>query len=328
LLTCELNSPGTDEEYLRAVNVCFPGWGDHRQLAWVLNRSVGGPVPDRMLLRLSGTLVAGSAVSYRWLQRAGTRVLIGIMTGSWTLPEARGQGCFTRIIQESVKVAANQGAALLLAFVTEDNPSYRRLQDAGAALFSTTYFQSQGVTAGASALAVEEVVLDGALEARLHARHIAPGEGEVGVRRWSVVYDLDSWRGQLVERARRSTTVRIGDHAFALLDRVPESTTTRLLSLYPGGLDLNDLLRTLADGLSAKGQTLVGFAADPELAEAARGTGLACKPGYLTALVADPAALGMALGLTEPWAGRDLDLADPDSPWFIGGFGFQAGDRM
>jgi hypothetical protein len=72
----------------------------------------------------------------------------------------------------------------------------------------------------------------------------------------------------------------------------------------------------------------VGFAADPCLAEAARESGLLCRPGYITALVADSAALGAAIDQTEPWSGHQGDLADPDSPWFIGGFLFQAGDRM
>jgi hypothetical protein len=278
-----------------------------------------------MLLRLEGILVAGSAVSYRWLERDGTRVLIGIMTGSWTLPEARGQGCFTRIIQESVKAAANQGAGLLLAFVTEDNPSYRRLRDAGAALFSTTYLQGQGAS-DASPCPVEGEVLDEALETNLHARHVA--SGEAGLERWSVVYDLDTWRGQLVERVRRSAALRMGDDAFALVDRVPDNNTTRLLALYQGSSELDALLSALAGDESSRGRTLVGFAADPCLAEAARESGLLCRPGYITALVADSASLGAAIGPTEPWSGHHGDLADPDSPWFIGGFNFHAGDRM
>jgi hypothetical protein len=276
-----------------------------------------------MLLRLDGVLAAGSAVSYRWLERDGTRVLIGIMTGSWTLPEARGQGCFTRIIQESVRAAANQGAGLLLAFVTEDNPSYRRLRDAGAALFSTTYLRG---TSDASPWPVEGEVLDEALEMKLHARHVA--SGEAGLERWSVVYDLDTWRDQLVERARRSAAVRIGDDAFALVDRVPDNNTTRLLALYQGSSELDALLSALAGAEARRGRTLVGFAADPNLAEAARESGLLCRPGYMTALVADSAALGSAIGQAEPWSGHHGDLADPDSPWFIGGFNFHAGDRM
>lgn len=334
MLTCELNPADGDEAYLEALNLCFPGWGDEKQLAWVLERAVGGPVPDRMMIRMDGTLVAGSAVSYRWLERQGQRMLVGIMTGSWTLPEARGQGCFTRIIEESLAVTKSQGGALLMAFVTEDNPSFRRLQRAGAALFPTTYFHGQG-TKPVSGLAVE-VALDRPLEAMLLARHgdsahsesAHPESGPEDPGRWSVVYDLDSWHGQLVARARPSTAMRIGEDAYALLDQVPSNRTTRLLALYSAKLELGPPLAALGGELSRDGQTLVGFAAEPSLAEAARASEFSHKPGYITVMVADPDSLAAAIGQSAVWSGRHGELAEPTSPWFLGGFAFHSGDRM
>lgn len=345
MLTTDLNPAGIDESYLEALNLCFPGWGDEKQLVWVLNRAVGGPVPDRMLIRMDGTLVAGSAVSYRWLERDGQRMLIGIMTGSWTLPEARGQGCFTRIIEESLAVTASRGGAILLAFVTEDNPSFRRLRDAGAALFPTTYFQGHGAPLDGGPM-IEAVSLDEALEATLFARHSnsaqnPPGQSPLSYSLpghtgngpgapgcWSVAYDLASWRGQLVARARQSAAMRIGEDAFALIDHAPSSDTTRLLALYPGSLEPRLLLAALVGEVSRCGRTLVGFASDAQLVEAARTSEVACKPGHITAMVASQVALAEVIGQGTAWSGRDTDLAEPTSPWFLGGFSFHSGDRM
>lgn len=70
------------------------------------------------------------------------------MTGLWTLPAARGRGAFTRIIEESVALTREHGGALLLAFVTETNASFRRLEAAGSVLFPTRYVSSRAGLAG------------------------------------------------------------------------------------------------------------------------------------------------------------------------------------
>src|SRR4051812_19943519 len=124
MLTIDRNPDGIGSEYLRSLNACFPHWGDETVYNWCFERPVAGLKADQMIIRLNGSVIAGSAVSYRTIRFPhGPTALAGIMTGSWTLPEARGQGCFTRMIEESVSLAASRGCAGLLAFVTEDNPS-------------------------------------------------------------------------------------------------------------------------------------------------------------------------------------------------------------
>lgn len=68
------------------------------------------PGPDYLLLKAEGAVLAGSGISYRQLLlRNGQATTAGIMAGSWTLPEARGRGCCTRIIEESASITEQLG---------------------------------------------------------------------------------------------------------------------------------------------------------------------------------------------------------------------------
>ncbi len=118
-----INPQGTEETYLKCLNQCFGDWGGMDMYKWCFDRRIGGPKADIMLLKKDGVILGGSAVTYRKALIRNSLVNVAIMTGSWTLPEARRQGCFTRIIEESLALAKGKGAALLLAFVTNKNPA-------------------------------------------------------------------------------------------------------------------------------------------------------------------------------------------------------------
>ena len=129
-----------EERYLESLNRCFPAWGGREMFDWCFTRESAGLRPDVMTLHAGGGAVAGTANTYRRIRLPNGKTLVaGIMTGSWTLPESRGLGAFTRLIGESLDLAASRGAGLLLAFVTRTNGSTGRLRDAGAALFPTWY---------------------------------------------------------------------------------------------------------------------------------------------------------------------------------------------
>lgn len=127
-------------QYLENLNKCFGHWGDEKQYNWVFERKVGKQKTEQMLLSYEGSIIAGSGVSYRSLLLNGKEHIVGIMTGSWTLPEARGKGAFTQIINSSLEMVETNDLSLLTAFVVESNPSYRRLRDAGSELIPTHYF--------------------------------------------------------------------------------------------------------------------------------------------------------------------------------------------
>ncbi len=128
-----LNPQDYKETYIEYLNSCFPNWGNEVVYNWVFERQVGDNKSDILLLKDDqGHIIAGSSITYRAIKsNNGLIVNFGIMTGSWTLPNARGKGCFSQIISESKRICFEKNVPYLTAFVTETNASYRRLKDAG-----------------------------------------------------------------------------------------------------------------------------------------------------------------------------------------------------
>ena len=129
-----LNPENYTEKYLEFLNQCFPGWGDKSNYKWVFDRQIGKHKSDILLLtNESDEVIAGSGITYRNIKTSSNKLRsIGTFTGSWTLPKARGRGCFTQIIQEFIKLCNSKGVDYLTAFVTESNASYRRFKSIGS----------------------------------------------------------------------------------------------------------------------------------------------------------------------------------------------------
>ena len=138
-LDVEINPSAVEEKYLSGLNRSFGQWGDRDAYRWDFEREVGARPADLMVLRDHGEILAGSAVSYRTVSLGDDRILIGIMTGLWTLPEARGCGASAEVIVESRRLVASRGGAVLIAFVTHENASRRRLVAAGCLEIPTWY---------------------------------------------------------------------------------------------------------------------------------------------------------------------------------------------
>ncbi len=146
VLDIEVNPRGLEDDYLAGLNRSFGRWGDRSMYSWDFERQVGARVADLMVLRDQGRIVAGSAVSYRTVRYRDEVLLVGIMTGSWTLPEARGHGAFSLVIEESRRLVADRGGTVLTAFVTRENASRRRLVAAGCLEVPTWYVASNAET--------------------------------------------------------------------------------------------------------------------------------------------------------------------------------------
>ncbi|MEW6368646.1 MAG: hypothetical protein AB1714_28795 [Acidobacteriota bacterium] len=124
---------------------------------------------------------AGSAVNYRTVELpGGGRVRVGIVSGSWTLPVARGRGHFSRILEESREIAWSRGAAMLLSFVTATNASRRRVEASGATMVPAFYCRGTGRIA-----------------------HVAPPAPSA-----RFVYTETEWRMQFLERPRPTKQLR------------------------------------------------------------------------------------------------------------------------
>lgn len=316
-------NPSSARNTLACLNECFPGWGDEHTFQWAYERSMQNqPAPDYMVITVDGKPIAGSGVSYRQvLFPNGSAVIGGIMTGSWTLPVARGRGCFTRIIEESIRITRERTGALLLAFVTEDNSSCRQLCKTGAATFPSSYFTLQPEhDPGSPKCGLEEV---DSISEELFQCWVSAREGFARFGYTS----LQDWSSQIVDRGRKTVLLQRED-AFAVL--ADHSDTYQLHALLSrDGQSVHDILRAIKHYSDRANKKLFLFSTDPVLSEFCRSNGFLEKRGYLTAHVADWARLGRALQLAVPKTELPHKIVgDSASAWFLGRWQLQSGDRI
>lgn len=299
MIEVDRNPVGAEATYVEHLNASFGRWGDMDRYRWAFERAAGAPAADLMILREGATVLAGSAVTYRRARVPGAdERLVGIMTGSWTLPPARGRGCFTRVIEESLALCRERGAALLLAFVTEDNASRRRLEAAGCVMFPTEYWIAETGTLPTRASDAESLAPKPADAEQLWRLHEdRPGEG------LGFTYpDAASYAGQFLERPE-PVEVLAGPRGTAIVERA--AGAERVLALYAEDDAREELVRALAAHAWSGGRTLVGFTTGGAPAEAYRAAGFSPRAGFLTALPADP-ALGGA------WSRSGVSLENGD----------------
>jgi hypothetical protein len=325
MIEIEINPPDVEAQYLESLNTCFGQWGDQAAFDWYFRRRAGGPAADLIVLRDGGRPVAGSAVVYRQVRAArGETVLAGIMSGSWTLPEARGQGCFSTMIHESVALAGQRGGALLLAYVTERNASFRRLSAAGAALFPTYYCVSGASTPPPQARLGISHVED--VPAARESIYTLLEESRQGYTHFD--YSLAEWTSQFVDRPADTEIVTLEGAAWCVLERAGD--TDRVLVLVMNdGVSLGDCLATLVRRSIDRGRNLFLFCTEPAWHAECTRLGLTIIPGYLTALGAgDPLPpRGPAVAGSVP----ETDLVPPAGPSLPeppGRWSIQSGDRM
>lgn len=283
-----VNPLNFEADYVRHLNECFGHWGDEELYNWAFRRTAGSHRSDLMVLRDEhGVVLAGSAVSYRRVEGAGRRFEVGIMTGSWTLPPSRGQGCFTRIIEESRLLSAEHGCALLLAFVTHDNASRRRLEDAGSRMIPSRYvFTAEGKEPRALLDVTASDVTNDELWPRVEA-----SRGDA----YHFTYPtLDDFVGQCIDRPTPTERVAVGT-AHVVLEKT--ETTDRVVVADLGDESVEDVFESLAHRAQSAGRRFFGFAmGEREFA------GLDQKDGFLTILGARESALeGASLDDLSPW---------------------------
>lgn len=292
---------------------------------WAFSRQMcGQPPSDYILLSEGGETLAGSGVSYRQvLLPNDVAISVGIMTGSWTLPAARGRGFFSRLILESVKIAASRRGALLLACVTTDNPSCHALLRSGAAAFTTSYLIRQPDA--------------GEVETRAEAPAEVADISDTLINQWRQQYvgfarfgyqTPDDWRSQFLHRPSRPRVLTRNSDEFVMIDE--DADTDRIVAYlgsqgrFPSGLFGVVLSRAVS-----RGKKVFAFCADPDLSEHCLASGFTERPGFITVHVANWHLLASALGVKNLQQGNSNALVtDPQSPWFIGGWRLQSGDRM
>ena len=317
--------------YLESLNLCFPGWGGREMFDWCFSRESAGLRPDLMMLHDDASrVVAGTANSYRRVGLPnGQTMVVGIMTGSWTLPEARGRGAFTRLIEESRELAASRQAGLLLAFYARANGSARPLQAAGAALIPSWYCRSSAErridTSGDSSV-------DDIDACRNDYQDVADA-----VR---LIYSADEWRDQFLLRPNGVMRVRSESRRWsALVERTPDFD--RVLSLTVAGSSTPeagawaDVIVALDARAAAAGRRVFCYTTQPAQASALRERGFEIIDGYMSVLIANEAVVRSACGNAGGAGGGGESptasphaLAEPESPWYLGQWIVRNGDRM
>jgi hypothetical protein len=325
----EINPDGIDEEYLRCLNACFPNWGGKAVFDWVFYRELPpDPLPDRFVLTEDGKLLAGSAITYRSMRLPnGSTIRIGIMTGSWTLPAARGRGCFSRVIEESIRITKDREGSILLAFVTEENPSCRQLQKAGAALFPTSYLIADDEPGSYRDETSEERLIPNAPddELRTSFQHWTTGRNGKCTFAYS---SFDAWNRQFVLRPWETHVLQDTTGSFAVLEK--HATTDRINASWGSSRERERrFLSNLRARALTEGRKVFVFSTDFDFSASCKEAGFLERPGFLTAIVTDLQRLGHALEVaTLSESFENQLLADASSRWFLGGWNLQSGDRM
>lgn len=139
-MKAEISTQINKDAYLHNLNECFPNWGDISYFDWVYTSVSECHEPSFLqLFENSEQPIAGTGITYRQLHKENNIIEIGVLTGSWTLPESRGKGAFTQIIQQSAKHIFSKGVDALCAYVVATNPSYKRLLAEGSSVIPLYY---------------------------------------------------------------------------------------------------------------------------------------------------------------------------------------------
>lgn len=271
--------------YLAGLQRCFPDWGGKAAFEWTFDRAVGGPAADRFTLHDGEALLAGSAVSYRRIAFPdGSIALAGIMTGSWTLPEARGRGCFARCIEESRRLADARGASALLAFVTSTNASARQLARAGAAMVPASYLSASAPAglAGPTLTPIDD-------PAREAPRVLAAIEAASSSRTRVAYPDVDAWCSQFIARPLSTELLTDGAGAWAVVERAPDTDRVLAIAVEPGAKTAPAaLMSSLVQRAARAGRKTFAYATDPADAASGRAAGFRALEGSLAVLPSSP----------------------------------------
>jgi GNAT superfamily N-acetyltransferase len=182
-------------EYIAGANRAFGHWGDEARFAWAFR---GGE-----LLFLDD--VAASGINYRTLHDGRQ---VAIITGSWTLPEARGMGAFTRLVEATHEIAKERNS-ITISFGRRDNVSCRRVEATGAQIHPTFYCRSAFAAQSMMSLDPDPSLFPTAFR-----------------------YTADEWRAQFIDRphAKIECVGEPGEWA-AIMERGADVSSARVLAI-------------------------------------------------------------------------------------------------
>lgn len=267
------------EKYVYYLNESFSNWGDLSLYNWCFERQVGAPKSDIIVVKSNNCILAGSGVSYRMLEipTLGAR-MVGIMTGSWTLEQSRGKGCFTKIIEESLKLCRDRGASYLIAFVTQDNGSARRLEASGADLVKTKYFFSN--TFQPSKIKYNDLIFLKYTESELRKlfdKFLTQVSDGVKFK-----YDFSTWVDQFIFRPAKTKTLIVND-GYVIFEI--KKDVVSVLSMFCCELsELTDLFERVEAYAFYLGKRVILFSSSSQIDTVCAKRKYDSKDGYISIL--------------------------------------------
>jgi hypothetical protein len=208
---------------------------------------------------------------------------------------------FTRIIQESRKFVAERGGSHLLAFVTHDNASRRRLEAAGSWMVPTHYVFASEATPKRESPVNWRPATEGEV-AELHHRVESARRGRA---RFSYP-DGEAFHGQHLMRANPTQVLATEAGDFVVIEDAGSSDRTQLL-VPAEGTSLEDLLGGLLARAQARGRGFFYFSTRGGEEAVVTALGLSRKPGFLTVIPASGEASGM---IPDPFRAWSIDSGD------------------
>lgn len=274
-----INPLNFKDKYINYINQCFPNWGSDKDYNWVLNRTVGDKTSDIIIIKNEeDDVIAGSGITYRKLKiENNAEIGIGIMTGSWTLPKARGKGCFSKIISISKDICNQKGVPFLTAFVMESNPSFRRLSDAGALLIPTYHCFSKEVSyPNASKISIVKRVSK--VKSEIFCKFKNSQKNYLGFN-----YTPEEFFQQYIDRIRNIELLNI-DEDYAIVEET-ENIIKVLFTTYGDLSSFEKNIQSIANwGLQNKSKKLLLFSTKKDIAEVLINLEFENLSGYFTIL--------------------------------------------
>lgn len=312
-----------EDTYLAHLNECFPGWGDRSRFAWVFGRDSGAGAADLLFARFDGEIIGGTGVTYRRvLHPNGRESTIGIMTGSWVLPTARGKGCFSQMIEAMSACTSNRGGSLLVAYAFEANPSYRAMKRAGLALVETSYLRDPQEYEPDDTLAPLETLSVGDRSAVFTEDRDTDETDRV-----RYLYQPEAWSAQFLQGPHPPAYLELPGESVALVEEAGGFLRVQALyvkqrSSYP------EVLAALFELAQRRQHRLFLFSVDAALTAAAIALGCERIPGAYFLKIAHREALAAWIGWDDAASLTESDLSDASHAAYLSAWEIQNQDRM
>jgi len=208
----------SQKSYLNYLNQVFPHWGNNDVFKWHYKNEIFKTPTDIFVLTETNSgkneIAAGSTVVYREMDiDQKTEIKIGIMSGSWTLPEYRGKGFFTKTIEKSLELTRIKNADALCAFVTEANASSRRLIAAGSIVIPTFYifYEKKNSEHNVDIYGVEKMNISNIVLKRLFYSYQQYKKNKL-----CFSYDFNSFVEQFINRPQNIYLLKIKERLFII----------------------------------------------------------------------------------------------------------------